>query len=261
MATKAPPTNFADEPSIIIDPSVYVPEQRWLLQTVCETFIDVTRVLVAVTLSGTAAFSIAHVMMEQHFALERPAAEREPGRTESAARALSTAPANIAGVGSVATDWKFAAAPESSCGTQASALCTQPEAVTSAPVAARTKAPRPVVDVAAGVRTARRMLALNRLDEAEAAYRKVLVVDERQPAALTGLARIHLARGALDDALVLAQRAVELAPDQAGGQLALGDALRAKGVRPAGDAQVEVATRPEEPALGAAEETQAPQPL
>lgn len=263
MATKAPNTNFADEPSIIIDPCVYVPvpEQRWLLQTVCETFIDVTRVLVAVTLSGSAAFSIAHVLMERHFALEGPAATRVQVRMESAVPARSTPPASVAGGGGVAMDLNFASAPPASCGAQASALCTQAAATTPAPVAARAKLARPAVDVAAGVRTARRMLALNRLDEAEAAYRKVLVVDEHQPAALTGLARIHLARGALDDALVLAQRAVELAPDQAGGQLALGDALRAKGVRPEGDAQAELAARPEEQPVGAAEEALAPQPL
>jgi tetratricopeptide (TPR) repeat protein len=263
MATKAPPTNFADEPSIIIDPSVYVPEQRWLLQTVCETFIDVTRVLVAITLSGTAAFSIAHVLMERHFALEQPAAARAQVRMANAVGALSRPPASVAGPGAVSMDLNFASAPAGSCAAQASALCTQSEAAPSAPVAARAKLVRPVVDVAAGVRTARRMLALNRLDEAEAAYRKVLVVDEHQPAALTGLARIHLARGALDDALVLAQRAVELAPDQASGQLALGDALRAKGVRPAGDAQaqVELAAHPAQEQAAPGAEDLVPQSL
>lgn len=247
MATKAPHTNFADEPSIIIDPSLYVPErQRWLLQTVCETFIDVTRVLVALTFSGTVAFTGAQLLMDHQFGLEQAAAVRALVPFERVARAAAPAP-RAADARRVAMDLKLPSAPppvEVPCGPsgpEAAALCRPAEAAPPepAPPAQKAKSARPAVDIAAGVRTARRMLALNRLDEAEAAYRKVLVVDEHEPAALTGLARVHLARGAIDEALILAQRAVEIAPDQASGQLALGDALRAKGVRPAPEARLE----------------------
>src|SRR5688500_4335658 len=73
MASPSPRnTNFADEPSIIIDPSLYVPERRFLLQTLCETFIDATRVLVMVTLSGTTAFGVAQALMRQEAGLDRP---------------------------------------------------------------------------------------------------------------------------------------------------------------------------------------------
>jgi hypothetical protein len=243
MATKTPTINFAELPSIIIDPSLYepqLPRPHTLLETVCETFIGVTRVLVVITFSGTAAFSGAHVWMGHQFPLERAAARgvqpAEPAVAVPSSRAVPTKRV-------VAMDLQLAApGAGATCGPRtvsAPGTCVPSDAAPHA--VAHARASRPLLDVALGVRTARRMLALNRLDEAEAAYRKVLVVDEHQPAALTGLARIHLARGALDDALVLAQRAVELAPDQASGQLALGDALRAKGVRPAQEAQADAA--------------------
>jgi len=263
MATKAPAANFADEPSIIIDPSVYVPEQpRWLLETVCETFIDVTRVLVAVTFSGTVAFSGAHALMEHRFAPPQPTAL---ALVESAPRAEPLPRASSAQQRpSVAMDLKLAPASELPICEQRSAQAPGQCTGAAAPGAVSAPAKRAVIDVAAGVRMARRMLALNRLDEAEAAYRRVLVVDEHHPAALTGLARVHLARGALDDALVLAQRAVEIAPEQAGGQLALGDALRAKGLHasaPAAQARVEAAAHPENAQVAASGDTLVPQPL
>jgi tetratricopeptide (TPR) repeat protein len=79
------------------------------------------------------------------------------------------------------------------------------------------------------IRNARRLLANNRLEQAEAAYRGVLTLNEREPAALTGLARVQLARGELDDALASALNAVEKAPGLASAQLTLGDVLRARG--------------------------------
>jgi hypothetical protein len=270
MATKAPNTNFADEPSIIIDPSLYVPEEkRWLLQTVCETFIDVTRVLVAVTFSGTAAFSGAQLVMEHQFSLEDRTSPGVLALVPNDQRAPATPSARASAGRRVSMDLKLAAGapvvsvPCGARGPEAVALCV-PTAPPTTPVAAtpRSKPARAAIDVAAGVRAARRMLALNRLDEAEAAYRKVLVVDEHQPAALTGLARIHLARGERDEALILAQRAVEIAPDQASGQLALGDALRAKGVQsaPALQAQADT-TSPAGQQQVAASDAQPPQSL
>jgi tetratricopeptide (TPR) repeat protein len=87
------------------------------------------------------------------------------------------------------------------------------------------------------------LLATNRLEEAAAAYRRVLAVREHEPAALSGLARVQLARGQLDEARALAQLAVAVAPDQAGAHLALGDVLRAQGARAPAELQYELAAR------------------
>ncbi|HEX6245456.1 MAG TPA: tetratricopeptide repeat protein [Polyangiales bacterium] len=87
----------------------------------------------------------------------------------------------------------------------------------------------PRVDIEASIRSARRLQALNQLEEAETAYQAVLAQSAGQSAALVGLARIKLSRGQLDAALDFAQRAAREAPDLANVHLTLGDVLRARG--------------------------------
>ncbi len=93
------------------------------------------------------------------------------------------------------------------------------------------------------LRNARRLLALNQLEAAETAYRRVLEENEGEQAALTGLARVQLALGRLDLALASAKRAVDEAPEAASARLALGDILRARGDRKAAQAHYDLAAQ------------------
>lgn len=119
---------------------------------------------------------------------------------------------------------------------------------TAPPLAATTKPADKTAAIEDDVRNARRLLALNRLDQAEAAYRKVLSQKGGEPSALTGLARVQLARGQLDDALTSAMRAVAEAPQTAGTHLTLGDVLRARGDKSGAQAHYDQASALKAPA-------------
>jgi hypothetical protein len=93
------------------------------------------------------------------------------------------------------------------------------------------------------LRNARRLLALNQLEAAEAAYRRVLAENEAEQAALTGLARVQLALGQLDLALASARRAVDEAPEAASARLALADILRARGDKKGAQAHYDLAAQ------------------
>jgi predicted negative regulator of RcsB-dependent stress response len=93
------------------------------------------------------------------------------------------------------------------------------------------------------LRNARRLLALNQLEAAEAAYRRVLAENEAEQAALTGLARVQLALGQLDLALASAKRAVDEAPEAASARLALADILRARGDKKGAQAHYDLAAQ------------------
>ena len=133
---------------------------------------------------------------------------------------------------------------DAASGEVAHALVRPPVAAKHVPVAAAAARPlagAPRVDVEASIRNARRLQALNQLDEAEAAYQAVLAQSGEQSAALIGLARIRLSRGQLDAALDFARRAAQQSPDQASVHLTLGDVLRARGDQPGAQAEYALA--------------------
>lgn len=220
-------------PSIIIHPSLYKPERRFWLQRVCEGFIELARVAVIVTVVGTATAGVAHLIERRtHAAHETirvvPSDCLQPAlapRTEPLVDQGSVASAS----GAADSDFLAATDPRTRVPAQGIALLAA-------------KPAKRVIDLSESVRYARRMFALNRLEEAELAYRKVLAASDRQLSALVGLARVLLARGQHVEAEALAQRAVAQAPEQAASQLTLGDVLRARGESEASAAHYLLAT-------------------
>lgn len=227
-----------DLPTIIIHPSLYQPERRFLLQRVCEGFLTLTKIALVVTSVGTATFAIGQVIETRSLAARGRSHARAPAF--ESARELSTTHAYAV----------QSPAETPSMLRDTSALTTvTPVAAPASPLVteiAQGAVPKPALgrarDLMAAVRDARRMFALNRLEEAEAAYRKLLTVSDKQPAALLGLARVQLARGQLDEALELAERAVDRAPNQVSCHLTLGDVLRARGALQAAGVQYQLAT-------------------
>jgi hypothetical protein len=217
-------------PSIIIHPSLYKPERHFWLQRVCEGFMELTRIAVVVTLVGTATAGVAHV-------IERRALPAHETIRVVPADCTQVAPAPA--ITATASEAIVSSPPPVGASPSVLAASDDARPRVAAPLS---KPARRVFDVADSVRYARRMFALNRLEEAELAYRRVLAASDRQLAALVGLSRVLLARGQHAEAEALAERAVAQAPDQAASQLALGDALRARGESEASEAHYLLAT-------------------
>ncbi len=248
MARTPPPhANFHDEPSIIIDPSLYLPERRGLLQIVCDTFLDVTRSVLVLSLAAVTVFSVVHVIRCRSLSAQAPAAApfllqiAAPGQAE----VQLTAPAP-AGPGLLERDLAEAITERIALDDGLSVR----RAPLPAPARVRTASSPCAVVI--DVRTGQRLLALKRFDEAERAFLDALALRTGQPAALAGLARVRLARGDLEQARTLAERAVDGAPYQASYHVTLGDVLRLAGETSAADAQYEFASRlSPKPALAA----------
>jgi predicted negative regulator of RcsB-dependent stress response len=276
----SPETKSPELPTIIIDPSLYEPEKREVIPAASGGLARLTRVTIAVTAVGAATYGISQMgavdsilRRTQVSALTSVFSEDSGERAHQAVRAAtpSPEPARLVQAAEVAV-----AAPEASEAALAGALppieearaVTPPPpaklaaALAVAPTAVKTVVPKPAAAEPASdaqavatktadkgaaiegdVRNARRLLALNRLDQAEAAYRKVLSLKDDEPSALTGLARVQLARGQLDDALSSAMRAVAEAPKTAGTHLTLGDVLRARGDKSGAQAHYDEASQ------------------
>jgi tetratricopeptide (TPR) repeat protein len=275
----SPATKSAELPTIIIDPSAYEPERTDPSQPVHDHFSRLTRVTLAVTLVGGATFGIARVLELDSLlssatvaaltaSVSGQANDNAPSR--SAAEDQGFAPAQLRAVLPAAAAINFAEAlptaadpirfdeaPPAPADERVEPELPATEDVASAvaeaaPAAPNKVRPAPVVPlpktttkatVEDDVRNARRLLALNRFEEAETAYRNVLAVNARELAALTGIARVQLARGQLDDALASALRAVYEAPEVASAHLTLGDVLRTRGDKVAAQAHYDQATR------------------
>jgi tetratricopeptide (TPR) repeat protein len=260
----SPATQSADLPTIIIDPMLYEPEPPSQSQTAYGYLIRLTRVTLAATAVGTATLGVAYVTGLDSLlsklqvgaattalsgratpkAQSRSATLAPPVRqaVEQAPLALPTPEAPVP-----------VEAPDADEPVAIDVLAAGPTAAALSPALARAalqaRASAPVagasteLSVQAGVRNARRLLALNQLDQAEEAYRHVLTLSDNEPAALTGLARVLLARGQLDEAFTAAMRAVDKAPDVASGHLTLGDVLRARGDKAGAQAQYDQAAQ------------------
>jgi tetratricopeptide (TPR) repeat protein len=275
----SPATQSADLPTIIIDPSAYEPERPLEAHSLHDNLRRLTRVTLAATLVGTATIGIAHVLEVDSLLSSKlvsalttaPAAQANdnaeapvsvaehdavPAPTSATLAALAPAQFDAFSAGTPA---RFDGAPDAPPAAPAEALSRE-EVAAEATTAATAAAPglpqtRPGTGVALAkvvskpaslqdeVRNARRLLALNRLEEAEAAYRKVLALNDGEHAALTGIARVQLARGQLDDALASALRAVDKAPEVASVHLTLGDVLRSRGDKAAAQAEYDQAAQ------------------
>lgn len=269
----SPDSKASDLPTIIIDPSAYQPERLPLWQSIAPSVRRLSRVMLFATGVGGVTIGISQVAELDSLSLRDhvvalttrfspPFKERSAKQVGALSVETIAAPVLVAARVDPVPDVPQVVAP-SAVAEPAGVLPESPvaeplaaEPLAAEPVSAAPAAPvsvaqavpvapvavaKPIVkhplDIQEAVRNARRMLATNRLEEAEAAYRKVLAVSDNQPAALVGLARIQLGRGQLDEALAFAQRAAAEAPDQASSHLALGDVLRARGDQAAAQAQ------------------------
>jgi len=94
--------------------------------------------------------------------------------------------------------------------------------------------PRPGSEVSPGDRLvvrANRILAAGDMRQAEVVYLEALEAEPRNPHALAGLARLHLARRAGRQALAYAERAVAVRPRRSAYRVVMGDALTLLGRR------------------------------
>jgi predicted Zn-dependent protease len=85
------------------------------------------------------------------------------------------------------------------------------------------------------LRAAIRHLGQRHFEEAEEGFRAVLAERPRHPGALSGMSRLELSRGRLDEALALARRAVSAAPGQPHYHVVLAEVLGAMGEPAAAD--------------------------
>lgn len=273
----SPATKDSDLPTIIIDPLAYVPERPSQRARVYDNFLRLTRVTIAVGAVGAATFGVAQLLPSDSLLQSEPvsaltstfsdhANERVKSPSSPVAEAIAAAapvaqPAQAEAPSAEMLPAEAPQAPEPALAEAPIALENPtPARAAPAPVARVPQAklvsapsqaeegalPKPVkkeMNVDDEVRNARRLLALNRLEQAEAAYRRVLLVNASEPAAVTGLARVQLARGELDDALASAKRAVATAPGLASAQLTLGDVLRARGDKVAAQAHYDQAAQ------------------
>ncbi len=279
--TPAPHATFRDEPSIIVDPSLYLPERRCFLQVVCDAFLDITRAVLVIALAGVTVFSVVHVIRRR--SLTRvPAAPYVIQVADRSQADMQLASAGMIGLGRLEQEipadrvggafgdalnrMRAPSLVEARAGARERSdvearagvrerndvevrsdeddvLRPGPARVRIASLPSAIPTPRRALDVVIDIRTGQRMLAQRRFDEAERAFLDALALRTGQPAALSGLARVNLARGELDKAFSLAQRAVTAAPNQASYHLTLGDVLRVSGDASAADAQYELASR------------------
>jgi Flp pilus assembly protein TadD len=238
---RTPPqyAQLLDEPTIIVDPTMFLPPPRTPAGIARDVCFGMARGLVVALLAGATVFSVAHVLKHQtlthglsdsredtlvvHVQAARAEAELARRPQASAMEFTSSVAPSLSSVEHVSTSSPIAASPgllEERLDARAEAPAAAP-----APVASKTTA----AEMMAEVRAARRLLKARRFEEAESAFRSVLDQRSTHPAALSGLARVELARGHLEDALHYAERAVRSAPYQGAYHLVLGDALKANG--------------------------------
>lgn len=252
MSSITPPSydRWLAEPSMVIDPGLYRDVQGprpGLGHRVVKATLLTVRTLACAGVVAVTLFSVAH-------------ADKWLSRGHGSAHAAETRFVNeptlakhSAVVGAIST-------PEARAPELVRAEGPEPqEAAPTAPVlkvepAGATSAQAPLTTQAQGVasaaeslhdalRSGRRALNQQKLDQAEAAYQSVLVDRKRHPGALAGMARVSMARGDLDEALRFAQLAVESAPSHAVYHLTLADVLRARAETAAADLEYEMAAR------------------
>ena len=237
---RTPPqyAQLLDEPTIIVDPTMFLPPPRTPAGVARDVAFGLARGLVVALLAGATVFSVAHVLKHQTLThgladsredtlvvrVQAARAEAEVARRPQAS-AMEFTSSVAPSLSPVSTSSPLAAAP----GLLEERLDQRAEEPAPAPVEAAPKAAAASSDLMAEVRSARRLLKARRFEEAEAAFRAVLDQRSTHPAALSGLARVELARGHLEDALHYAERAVRSAPYQGAYHLVLGDALKANG--------------------------------
>lgn len=243
-------TRWLTEPSIVIDPSLLSdmrPPAPSLGRRLARVTLTAVRTIACASVVGVTLFSVAHA--DKWLA---------KGHHNSAHAAESVTQPTVAPTPLVEDLEVHADMPAA----QAIAAVHQPLPVPVAPVAqverleqAATEAPslseqNDAAELAAeeeavrtALRTGRRALMHNRVEDAEAAYGSILAHRPRHPGALAGLARVGLARGDLDTAYKFAQQAVRFAPAHAVYHTTLADVLRARGETAGADLEYETAAR------------------
>lgn len=238
---RTPPqyAQLIDEPTIIVDPSLYLDPPRTALGVLRDVSFQIARAIIVSALAGATVFSVAHVLKHQTLThgLHAPRLDEVVVRVNAARAELMGERSEIALASAVEPQ---APRPEPR------AHKLEPQVYAAAPKVVSSAAPdRPASEepstmaqadsavkneeLLARVRDGRRYVVQKRYEEAEAAFREVLAKRPRHPGALAGLARVSLVRGNLDEALSLAERAVQAAPYQAAYHVVLGDVLRASG--------------------------------
>jgi tetratricopeptide (TPR) repeat protein len=242
MATIPPASDaWQSQPSIIIDPSIYVADASsdplrirvlgalgtMVWATAAGLVISVT--VFAITLSNDwLIHGINHE--ENHVSLSFAFGQDAQREAEAAnavrPKARKTVERPAVALVSTTDEPKVVQAP-----------------LAPAPLASEPEAGGGLLEIQAALKEARRCLNARRYDEAEQAFREVLATRPNHPGALSGMARINLVRGELDPALGLARRAVSVAPAHAVYHAVLGDVLRASGESAAADLEYEAASR------------------
>jgi hypothetical protein len=248
------PSDYAqlvDEPTIIVDPSLFLPPPRSALRVLSDVLFGVARGLVVASLAGATVFSVAHVLKHQTLTHGLHAQTMEPvvvrvqaarAASEESEVAVPSMLSSATALGSIAhTDISplsqpLAAPPglleERLDRNAPSAKLGEPTITSSARA-----------DLMELVKDGRRLLRSRHLDEAESAFRLVLDQRSNQPAALAGLAKVSMARGKVDEARNYAERSVASAPYQASYHYVLADVLRASGDTTASQTEYELAAR------------------
>jgi tetratricopeptide (TPR) repeat protein len=242
---RTPPqyAQLMDEPTIIVDPSLYLPPPRTALGLIRDVAFGTARGVVVAMLAGATVFSVAHVLKYQ--TLTHGLHDHHAEAVELGVRAAHAAPELASAVASDLSFTAKAAAqePAQPAATPVPVVVHQADALAvelleerlDAKVQAPVVEPLPVVerispeDLMSRVRDGRRAFNNRRYEEAERAFRSVLDQRSGHPAALAGLAKVSMIRGQLDQAQQFAERAVQSAPYQASYHLVLGDVLRASG--------------------------------
>jgi len=224
MASNPPDySRWQNEPSIVIDPGLYTDARPRLGKRVLWTSFAVVRTLACVGVLAVTLFAIAHADQWLANGHGDAHASETPAATRSVA-AASPSPV----VRELAVE--VGAAPSVA------------QAIAEAAPAAG-EGDMSEEDLHERLRRGSRFLHQRRLDEADAAYAEVLAARASHPGALSGRARVQLARGELDRALKLAQQSVRSAPSHAVYRLTLADILRACGEPAAADEELAVAAR------------------
>jgi tetratricopeptide (TPR) repeat protein len=244
MATNPPVADvWQSQPSIIIDPSIYVADASsdplrtrvlgalgtMICATAAGLVISVT--VFAITLSNDwLVHGINHdersVALNFAFGhdVTAPTARQATGSAPlPVPSSLNTPPAPVTPSVTAAPAFQAPLAPA-------------PEAVAEDNTEA-------MVEIQTALREGRKQLQMRRYEEAERAFRGILARRPNHPGALSGMARIKLAGGELDPALGLARKAVSVAPSHGVYHAVLGDVLRASGEPAAADLEYDIASR------------------